>query len=235
MSQDRSEAVVVRGVDFSETSRIVTFLSPTRGRLTCLAAGARRPGSRIGGLLDTFNRLEIVYYWKDSRSVQKLGEVTLLDDFQGIKSDLDKTAYAAFVLEFASKTAQENEPSSLLYETLVCGMQGMARWAGCARVHAAWQVLQLLRVAGFDPQLESVPQKGGVPFSYESGVVESGETFDVTLSSEAVVSMKAMAAAREACVESAHGETVFKALRGYIAHHWDTDFRSLRLIDRICN
>ena len=66
MSQERTEAIVLRGVDFSESSRIVTLLSPDRGRLVCMAKGVKRPKSQLAGLLDTFNRLEVVYYWKYS-------------------------------------------------------------------------------------------------------------------------------------------------------------------------
>ena len=53
----------------------------------------RRPKSPLAGILDTFNRVEIVYYWKESRSVQPLGDVTLLDDYAPVKRDLDKATY----------------------------------------------------------------------------------------------------------------------------------------------
>ena len=75
---------VLRGVDFSETSRIVTFLTPGRGRLACLAKGARRRRSPFQAMLDTLNRDEIVYYWKDGREVQQLGEAALLDGSEQI-------------------------------------------------------------------------------------------------------------------------------------------------------
>ena len=68
--------------------------------------------------MDTFNRLELVYYWKEGRSVQKLAEATLLDGFSSLKSDLDKALYAAFPLEVAYRAAQEDEPSHELYAAL---------------------------------------------------------------------------------------------------------------------
>ncbi|HNT88720.1 MAG TPA: DNA repair protein RecO, partial [Candidatus Hydrogenedentes bacterium] len=96
MPQERTEAVVLRGVDFSESSRIVTFLTPDRGRVACLAKGARRKNCPYAAALDTFNRVELVYYWKDGRNVQTLGEAALLDAYPGIKGDLEKSVYAAF-------------------------------------------------------------------------------------------------------------------------------------------
>ena len=78
MAQEKAEALVLRGVDFSETSRIITFLSPERGLLTCIAKGVRRKGSPLASVLDTFNHVELVYYWKEGRGVHTLGEASLL-------------------------------------------------------------------------------------------------------------------------------------------------------------
>ena len=108
MPQERTEAVVLRGIAFSETSRIVTFLTPGRGRLACLAKGAYRRRSAFGGALDTLNRVELVYYWKSSRSVQPLAEVSVLDAFPGIKTNLEKATCAALPLELAYRVTQEN-------------------------------------------------------------------------------------------------------------------------------
>ncbi|MEA3365547.1 MAG: DNA repair protein RecO, partial [Candidatus Hydrogenedentes bacterium] len=165
MSQERTEALVLRGVDFSETSRIVTFLTPDRGKMACMAAGARRAKSSLSGVLDTFNRLEVVYYWKDGRSVQKLGEVSILDTYPAIKANLEKSVYAAFPLEMAYKAAQENEPSEELYSVLVRGLKAMAGWSGEARTHAAWQAVHLLAVAGFEMALVPCGPREWVSFS----------------------------------------------------------------------
>jgi len=229
--QERTEVVVLRGVDFSETSRIVTFLSPDRGRLACMAAGARRPRSPLSAVLDTFNRLEIVYYWKESRSVQKLGEAALLDAYPGIKRELSKTLYAAFPLEVAYKAAQENEPSTRLYGVVVRGLEGMATWPGDAKAHAAWQVLQILSAAGFEPAIDP----GGTPagFAYESGVTGSIGRADRTLTPGVLDALRALTRARDACPAVPHAGPVFDLLRGYVSHQLETDFRSLRVIDQV--
>ncbi|MGI6460163.1 MAG: DNA repair protein RecO [Candidatus Hydrogenedentales bacterium] len=86
-------------------------MTPDRGKVACMAAGARRPKSSLSGVLDLFNRLEIVYYWKDGRSVQRLAEASVLETYPAIKADLERSVCAAFPLEIAYKAAQENEPS----------------------------------------------------------------------------------------------------------------------------
>lgn len=234
MSQERSEAIVIRAVDFSETSRIVTFLCPGRGKLACMAQGVRRPKSQLAGLLDTFNRLEIVYYWKDGRGVQKLGEATLLDGFSALKSDLDKCTYAAFPLELAYKTAQENEPSRALYDTLLSGLDGMRGWDGPARVHAMWQVLRLLSAAGFEPDLNGDEEaKKSYGFSFESGVTQPGMRADRSLSAGDLGILRTLAGSRNACPRVQDSVPVFQVLSGYVSRQLESEFRSLRVINQL--
>lgn len=224
---------MLRGVDFSETSRIVTFLTPDRGKVACIAAGARRAKSSLAGVLDTFNRIEMVYYWKDGRSVQKLAEVSILDTYPPIKADLEKSVYAAFPLEIAYRTAQENEPSEELYSVLVAGLKGMAGWSGTARTHAAWQAVHLLAVAGFEMTLAPRGSREWVSFSFDHGVLSPSQAGDTRLNGREYEGLCALAAHREACPEIEDSPVLFRAVRAYATRHLEASFRSLRVIDQV--
>lgn len=240
MSQERSEAVVLRGVDFSETSRIVTLLLPSRGRTAVMAKGARRRKSGFGGALDTYNRIEAVYYWKDGREVQQLGEASVLDSYSGIKGDLEKSTYGAFPLELAYRVAHENEPSEEFFGALVRGLESLNRWAGEARAHACWQVVQLLIIAGFEPSLELCAECGrpvaSAPgFTYSGGVTCSRCRADRRLTAREAEALRKMAASRELCPEiaTAGAERLFGLVRAYASRQLETDFRSARVIDDV--
>lgn len=224
---------MLRGVDFSETSRIMTFLTPDRGKVACMAAGARRAKSSLAGVLDTFNRLEMVYYWKDGRSVQKLAEVSILDTYPPIKADLEKSVYAAFPLEIAYRAAQENEPSEELYSVLVAGLKGMAGWPGMARTHAAWQAVHLLAVAGFEMTLAPRGSREWVSFSFDHGVLSPSQAGDTRMNALEYDGLRALAAHREACPEIEDSPVLFRAVRAYATRHLEASFRSLRVIDQV--
>lgn len=238
MPQERTEAVVLRGVDFSESSRIVTFLTPDRGRLACLAKGARRRKSAVAAALDTFNRVELVYYWKDGRGVQNLSEAALLDAYSGIKNNLEKGVYAAFALEFVAKVAHENEPSRELYAALTGGLASMAAWPGDARTHVCWQLLRFLREAGFEPVLDRCVKTGEAVsdtpgFVYEGGVVAAGCRADRRLSRETYAVLRVLSAARDACPDVRAPDEAFTVLRLYAARQLETEFRSVRVIEEM--
>ena len=238
MSQERTEALVLRGVDFSETSRIVTFLTPHRGLVACMVKGARRAKSPFAASLDTMNRVEAVIYWKDSRSVQLLAEAALLDDFGAVKRDLDKVTLAGFPLELALRTAHENEPSESLFNTLVFGMERLAQWPGPAKVHCCWQVLQLLTAAGYQPSLDACAMCGGplgaAPrFAYDCGAVCGQCPGDRRLSAEDFDALRRMQASTESCPPMASAGALLSVLRYFAARHLETDFRSMRVIDQL--
>lgn len=237
MSQESTEVVVLRGVDFSETSRIVTFLSPDRGRLTCIAKGAKRPRNPLGGLLDTFNHLEIGYYWKESRGVQTLAEASLINSYSGIKTDLEKMTYSAFPLELAAKVAHENEPSQALFRVLVQGFDSLNSWTGNVAAHCCWQVVHLLGAAGFAPILDRCMHcgkdfQGEGGFSKEGGLTCRRCPRDYAVSAEEVHAFRKMAETDE-CPSVKHIGNALMVLRGYSAWQLDTDFRSVRVINQV--
>jgi DNA repair protein RecO len=259
--QERTEAVVLRGVDFSETSRIVTFLTPGRGRLACLAKGARRRRSPFQAMLDTLNRDEIVYYWKDGREVQQLGEAALLDGFGAIKANLEKATFAALPLELALKVAHENEPSQGLYAAFVRGMESLSAWDGDIRTHACWQVAQLLSMAGFEPALdvcalcgarvdivdavdkvdrangaESRVSRSAAPgwgFSYDGGATCTMCRADRRLDAAEYTALRMLVGNREACPAIRGVEGMYRVLCQYAMRQVETDLRSVRVIDEM--
>lgn len=239
MAQERTEAIVLKAIDFSESSSIVTFFTPDRGRLTCMAKGVKRPKSQLAGLLDTFNRVELVYLWKESRSVQLMTDGTLLDRYAGIKENLDKSIYGAFLVEMMHRIAHENEPSHDLFDVYVDGMTRLNDWSGDVCIHVCWQIYRLLTVAGFSPTLRECCQCGkamskDAGFSYDGGVTCPACSADARMDRGTYQTLLAIGKGRE-CPRLKGGEKVFQLLRYFTAHQLECDFRSARVIEQMVN
>jgi DNA repair protein RecO (recombination protein O) len=234
---EHTEAVVVRSVDYSQTSRIVTFVTPRRGRVACLVKGARRPGSAAAAALDTFNRAEIGLVWKDTRSVQTLTDCAVIDAYPAIKTDLDKSVCGAVALEVALKTAHENEPSEALFAALVQGLEGLAAWAGSPELYACRSLLRLLAAAGFAPVLHRCCHmgraiEGACGFSLDGGVTSVGAKSDCDLSAADLALLRAVAA-EGACPVSGNGATLLNVLCAYAERQMDITLRSARVLDQL--
>jgi DNA repair protein RecO (recombination protein O) len=239
VAQERTEAVVLKAIDFSESSSIVTFLTPDRGRLTCMAKGVKRPKSQLAGLLDTFNWIELVYVWKDSRAVQPMTDGTLLNRYAGIKGNLDKSMYGAFLIEMMYRIAHENEPSELLFDVFTDDMTSLEDWKGDICTHICWQILRLLSVTGFAPALTECSQCGQeisniVGFSYESGATCPNCPKDTSIDQGTYQTLLALAKAKH-CPRLKGAEKVFQLLRHFTARQLECEFRSARVIDQMVN
>jgi len=236
MAQIKTEAVVLRGVDFSESSRIVTFLTPERGRVACIAKGARRQKSALGPVLDTFNRVDMVYYYRQGRQVQTLAEAALLDGFLGFKGDLGLGVFAAVPLEIATNLAREDDPSEALYGALVMGLEQMAGWSGDPRTHACWQVFRLFAAAGFEPELDVCVRCGetvadGMGFALEGGVARSACPSDVRLPAAVLAEFRSLRDAEQSCPFPEIPAAGFRLLVRYAEYHLERGLRSVRVAE----
>ena len=235
---ERTEAVVLRGVDFSQSSRIVTFLCPERGRLTCMAKGVKRPRSALAGMLDTFNRLEIVYSWKESRGVQQLTECSLLDGYTAVKDTLEKSMFATFPLEIAYTSVHENEPSHGVYEALVSGLNGLEEWTGDAGTYCDWWVLRLLSEAGFQPAIRDCCMCGSIVsdapgFSYDGGATCGRCVGDRRLSAQVYGTLRALSESEGTCPALERVPELFDALHQFATRQLEHTFRSARVLDQM--
>lgn len=235
MVHEKTQAIVLRGVDFSETSRIVTFLTPGRGRLACMAKGARRKGSSLGSCVVNLNHVEIVYQHKAGREVQALAEATLLNGFRSIRMDAHKGFYAAFPGEIALRVAQVDEPNEALFQALVRGLEELEEWKGDVRTHAVWQAWQLLGAAGHQPVLDRTMDTGAAPpvtpaFSYDGGVVSGGPQADARLNARQFDELRLMVEARERCPLQQADPALFRLVWHYARRQLDCDFRSARVL-----
>ncbi len=75
----RSEALLVRSVEYRESDLVLTFLTRTEGKVSCIARAARKSRKRFGGTLEPMHTLEITY---DDRG----GDLATLKDARLIKA-----------------------------------------------------------------------------------------------------------------------------------------------------
>ena len=85
----RTQAIVLRRVEFSESSLVLSLLTPDYGRVSVMAKGARRLArSRIEGPLDLLSLCEVIYYEKPHASLHLLAESDLIEAFVEVRRPL---------------------------------------------------------------------------------------------------------------------------------------------------
>ncbi len=124
MSAEKSSAIVLRVIDFSETSCVVTMMTREFGKITALAKGARRPKSPFEAALDVLAICRIVFLHKSSGAMDLLTEAKLDRRFRSSSSELKRLYSAYYIVELLRILTEENDPHPDLFD-LACQTIGL--------------------------------------------------------------------------------------------------------------
>jgi len=105
----KTDAIVLRKINFGDTSRIAQFYSYDYGKISAIIKGARTPKSKIGRMVDTLNLVQLIFYKKETRDLQLVKDVDLIKHYSHIKDDYERMKYASAVIELLSNLTLENE------------------------------------------------------------------------------------------------------------------------------
>ena len=163
MTLIRTDAVILRAVDYSESSKILTLLSPEHGRVAVIAKGAKRLKSPYRASVEVLARVEVIYSDKESRDVQTLSQCDLADAFPGMKGDLTAFAAASYLAEMAGAVAQVRQAAPELYAGLCAACTLLDHAPERAPGIAVWGARRLLAAAGLSPAVEACIGCGNPP------------------------------------------------------------------------
>ncbi|OGU62686.1 MAG: DNA repair protein RecO, partial [Ignavibacteria bacterium RBG_13_36_8] len=163
----KTDAVVLRKLNYGDTSKIATFYSKDFGRISAIIKGARSPKSRIGAMVDIMNHLELVFYQKETRTVQLVSQVNLLSHYPRIKEDLIRHKYAAAILELILNLTFENEVNTRIYTGLTQILDYLNLGEKDPREYFIKFFLFFVKELGYEIQLNKCSQCGrNLPKNY---------------------------------------------------------------------
>ncbi len=192
----KTDAIPLRAVKHSESSKIITFFTEAEGLVSLMAKGVRKTKHKTP--FDTFSLMNIVYRRKRSREVQILTNGELRNGYLNIRNDLDRMAVAFGICELIFKTMQPNDAFPILFKRMMDVLECLNLKPANPRNYFWFFQMGLIESLGFgfnldvcvNCQMDLARIEGGkLYFSYERGGVicarcgKSGEV-DFTLRAE---------------------------------------------------
>jgi DNA repair protein RecO (recombination protein O) len=116
MSSEKSSAIVVRVIDFSETSCVVTCFTRDFGKVVGLAKGARRPKGPFEGAIDLLAVCRIVFLHKSSETLDLLTEAKLDRRFRGSSRGLSYLYAGYYIAELLRELTDAGDPYPELFD-----------------------------------------------------------------------------------------------------------------------
>ena len=120
MGLSKTEGIVTKTTKYSETSLIVTVITRDYGKISAIANNVRSSKSHMLMGLQLFSFSEIVFYESRSKTgLYKLNEMSVIESFGNIRTDLEKLAYASYFAEVANSAVSEDNPDEEILRLLL--------------------------------------------------------------------------------------------------------------------
>lgn len=119
MSIFRVEGIVLKTSIYKETSRIITLLTPDKGKLVCIGHNSQQLQSSNAATFQVGNYIEVVLYQKlENTHMSTVTQAKIKRQFQKTKGDLVKLALSQYSIEVINKNTEDGEENLPLYKIL---------------------------------------------------------------------------------------------------------------------
>ncbi len=154
MSSEKATGIVIRVVDFSESSLIVTIFTREFGKIGGLAKGARRLKGPFESALDLLALCRIVFLRKTSDALDLLTEAKLLRRFRTPGNNLLSLYSGYYVAELLNEMTDRGDPQPELFEIADETLAALAVGESPLRRVIRFE-LAMLRELGHMPSLDT--------------------------------------------------------------------------------
>ncbi len=123
-----TEAINLKSYPLNDNDSIVVMFSKSRGLISAVAKGVKRPKSKLGARAQMFiaNRLLM----SEGKNLDTIGEAQSLNTFSKIRSNLDKLSYSMYLAEcvnnFCSNNYNKDENPEEIYKLIYSAYEKMA-------------------------------------------------------------------------------------------------------------
>ena len=174
MHQTENTAIVLRHVDFRENDRMVTLLSPSRGRIDALLRGCRKPKSHNLNAGELFALGDYLLVETGSRCT--VTSVHLIETFYPLRSDYERLTCGIYLLNLAEAAAEPEQEQQELFMLLLHTLSRLAFSDQPWPPLLAGFLLHYSACQGFKPRLNhcvfcgrGLPEEGPFFFDPEEG------------------------------------------------------------------
>ncbi len=154
MNLFKTRGIVLKSQNFRDSSQIVTLFTQKFGKMKLLAKGIKSPKSRMGGNLQQFSIVEVVFYKKENSELHLLSQAELLDPQEELYSYLTKLSYASAILELVDRLTVEEETHPGLFALVAETLQEFKDMSEAKLPVLTWSfALRLAANLGYSPNL----------------------------------------------------------------------------------
>lgn len=150
-------------INYGEADRILTILTPDRGKIRLIAKGVRKLKSKLAGGVELFSVCNLTYI-PGRGEIGTLVSSRLEIHFGNIVRDLERTTFAYDALKLLNKVT-EDEAEEGYFDLLADTLTALDKSSLSLVIIRLWLYSQIIQLSGHAPNLQT--DKQGEPLSLE--------------------------------------------------------------------
>ena len=147
-----ASGIMLRRIDLGEKDRILTAYTRELGKLSAVAKGSRRPGSKLSGASEPFAYSRMML--AAGRDLDVLTEAEIKESFPHVRAEIGAVAHAVYFLELVDRFVEDRQPNPDLFDTLLSALYVLEGGTD-PELTARYFELQVLSILGYEPQFDS--------------------------------------------------------------------------------
>ncbi len=150
---DQATGIIIKKIDYSNTSVIFHLLSSDKGVIHFLAKGAKSKKSSFAGKLEFFQTIVCHYFKQGSSDLYLLKECSYVDEFRIMKDNINLFFIGSHMLETISALQFDDDDASIIYQLITAAFRSFSDKNIPDGIILAWYLIQLLSISGFPPRI----------------------------------------------------------------------------------
>lgn len=177
------EGIVIRSVDYGESSKVVTLFTREHGKLAIMVRGAKKAKSRLAAVSQLFTHGYYLCKAGPGTGMPDLSQGDIVNSFRELRQSLNETAYAAYIAELLDRLTHEREANPFLFQFLLHIFRYLDEGRDAEILCRIFET-KMLQVAGISPQLSCCTNCGEQREPYAISITQGGLLCPVCLPSD---------------------------------------------------
>jgi len=154
MSIHKTEAIVLRRMDFRETSLIVDLYTRDFGKLGGILKGIRADPDKFASSLEVSSHNDVIFYKKAGTALHLVSACDLKDNFFNIRQSILKAGMMGVMMELISSVMQPEDKNEEVFDLALDCLKELASTPSPEKVITIFKI-KMLALSGFKPHFDS--------------------------------------------------------------------------------
>ncbi|MDD5568674.1 MAG: DNA repair protein RecO [Candidatus Omnitrophica bacterium] len=150
----KTEAIIIRRMDFRETSLIADFYTRDFGKLSGLFKGIRTDPKKFASSVEISSYNDVIFYKKSGASLHLVSACDLKDNFFNIRRNIMKAGMMGIMVELIASVMQPEDKNEEVFNLALECLKELEITSTPEKIMTIFKI-KMLALSGFKPHFDS--------------------------------------------------------------------------------